>query len=164
MSARIVIHDACVLIDLAHGRLLADFTRLGWTSATSDLVRLELASEPVLDAWVGRHIEIHETVPERMLEVIRLRRDQPDISPADASAWLLARQLGGPLLTNEKRLRQLASAGGVAVIGVLGLMDRLHEGGITGGPDLCRALDQMLANRARLPASECETRRRRWRG
>ena len=164
MSTRVVIHDACVLIDLSHGGLLADFIRLGWTSATSDLVRLEVAGDRDLDAWVGLHIEIHATDPERMREVMRLRRAQPDISPADASAWLLARQLGGPLLTPEKRLRELAGAEGLDVMGVLGIMDRLHEGEMTEGPALCLALDRMLANRARLPASECEKRRRRWRG
>lgn len=151
-----------MLIDLRHGGLLTDFTKLGWSSATSDLVRLEVSNDEVLDTWVGRHIEVHAIESARMHELVRLLKAHPGLSPADASAWLLAKHLGGALLTNDKQLRQLATAGDVAVIGILGIMDRLDDEDITTRPRLRLALERMLDEGARLPAHECETRRRRW--
>lgn len=163
MSTRAVIHDACVLIDMAHGGLLADFTRLDWASSTSNLVQLEVATDPRLEAWLGRHVEVCVPDGGELAEVMRLHRAEPRISPADASALLLARKLGATLLTNDRQLRRLASSGDIAVLGVIGIMDCMHERSIRPGPTLCHALDRMIAAGARFPADECSLRRERWR-
>lgn len=163
MSTRVVIHDACVLIDMAHGGLLADFTRLGWASSTSNLVQFEVATDPKLEAWLGRHVDVHVPDAVEMADVMRLHKAEPRISPADASALLLARKLDGTLLTNDRQLRRLASSGDIAVLGVIGIMDCMHNRSICLGPALCHALDRMISAGARLPADECSIRRERWR-
>ena len=84
-------------------------------------------------------------------------------SRTDLFALVLAKETRTLLLTGDKALREAADLEGVAVHGVLWLLDQMvdsHQ--VLSGQKACQALERMIQAGRRLPEAEIKARFRRW--
>lgn len=95
-----------------------------------------------------------------MLE--ELRQAHRNLSVIDLAAFLLARMLDATLVTGDRRLMELANANGLAVHGILWLLDEMVHFKALAPGQAATALRRMLASGARLPADEFNNRLARW--
>jgi predicted nucleic acid-binding protein len=160
----VVIHDACILIDLSNGRLLEDYQRLGLRTLTTDFVVNEIRKQsPDILKWLKDHTEIKRYSSGELIALSQRRASLSSaLSPADASVLFLAQDRNVPLLTNDGKLRRTAEQHNVRVNGIFLIMDALYDRRLTSGEQLCKALELILSKKARLPEKECEKRRDRW--
>lgn len=73
-----------------------------------------------------------------------------------------AKMLGATLVTGDRRLNELAIAGGISVHGALWLLDEMVRFKALTRGQAAAALKRMLDLGARLPVEECGNRLRRW--
>mgnify|MGYP000995190686 FL=1 len=77
----ILVHDACVLIDVANARIADAFAGLDTTLLTTDLVRAEIvdsAQKQVVDALIATGaLGMLESSPEEMAAIATLQRTNP---------------------------------------------------------------------------------------
>jgi predicted nucleic acid-binding protein len=162
---QVVIHDACILIDLANGRLLAAYLRLRYATVTTDLIVHEIgANSPAISDWLKENAEVRTYTSEELIQ-LRLRKGKLSsaLSAPDASVLFLAKERDALLFTNDRKLRRTAAEFGVRAHGVLMIMDALYEQDICTGGTLCEALTLMREKGARLPPDECSKRHETWR-
>lgn len=162
---RIAVKDANVLIDLAEADLLLLWFGLGIPTHTTDLVLDEVertAQRAKVEPFVtSKLLLIHEARAVEMAKIASVANEH-GLSPADASALLLAKRLRATLVTGDGRLRKVACGLGVTVCGVLWIFDHLVQSGHLHVTDAARRLRHVMNSGTFLPASECEERLRRW--
>ena len=125
----VVVNDASCLIDLRKGRLLEVLCRLPYRF----VVPLPVRESELLDftphEWAildDGGMETHDLPPERMKEVLALKRRHGRLSASDCFCLVAAQCLeGGIILTGDGLLRTVAEAAGVRVHGVLWIVDAL---------------------------------------
>jgi predicted nucleic acid-binding protein len=154
--------DANIWIDLDEGSLLASVFRLCFDWLAPDVIVRELSTtvRRELSACGLQEIELS---PEQILEVARVAALYPALSDPDLFALALARSLKVGLLTGDRRLRDAADREGIAVHGLLWLLDQLVNRQITSPLEAAAALERMISRGARLPEVEVEQRLHRWR-
>ena len=155
--------DANVLIDLNRGGILSRLFDLPCQFAAPDSVLDELV-EPdrrlLQDMGLGRV----ELTFDQLVEAMAMSTAEAHLSLGDCSALIAARDAQVTLLTGDAALRRLAEQAGVAMHGVLWVLDELESAGLLTGSGLAVSLRQMLDEGARLPVDECEQRLTRWEG
>jgi hypothetical protein len=160
----ILVADSSVLIDLERGGLLVDALSGPDVLAAPDfLYDMELRDHggPEL---LQLGLQILELDPAEMTVAQDLFNSQSAMSLPDCTAYACSRRPEHELLTNDRPLRTYAEANGVSCHGVLWLLDRLHDTGVTSADALHRALSRIAAHpRCRLPRNEIAIRLRRWR-
>jgi len=165
----IAVKDACVLIDLANGKLVGRWFQLQIETHTTDAVLYEVEDE-------AQHQEINGFVEAGMIHVSPMFEsggfeelqaitdvgNEMGVSVPDASAFLLAEKLDAVLLTGDGDLRKQATARGVTVCGVLWVLDMLLWEDVIDFGKAISSLQEMLDHGARLPAKECRRRTQAW--
>lgn len=165
----IAVKDACVLIDLANGKLIGRWFQLQIETHTTDAVLYEVEDEE-------QHKEVNSFVEAGLIKVapmfdsggfeeIQAMSDLADemrVSVPDASAFVLAQKLDAVLLTGDGDLRKKATDRGVRVRGVLWVLDMLVWQGMIGFSIARESLQEMRRKGARLPLKECERRIHAW--
>jgi predicted nucleic acid-binding protein len=161
----LVIHDTCVLVDLAQSGLLEFFFRLGirsmTTSAVVEEIRYESQRQLVEKFW-DKEIQVCSLEGALLVESIELCDRVPALSIADTSVAVLAKKEAAVLLTNDRRLRAHCQSERIEVRGGLWVLDELLRRDVIAPPQALVALEAMVQGGARLPDHEVEVRRARW--
>jgi len=160
-SQSVLVTDTNIWIDLENGGILVEVFRLPYQFLIPDFAIPELI-RPRWETLEVLGLRAHELPAEQVVELSRLRQAYRNLSMIDLSALLLARMLDATLVTGDWRLSELANANGLAVHGVLWLLDEIvHFKALTPG-QAATALRRMLESGARLPPKECNNRITRW--
>jgi len=163
----IAIQDANILIDLVSVGLLAHCLSLDYQFTTTDIVLAELHNEQVLA--IEPHINserflIIDIDADTLGEIIIAAQEDARLSVQDWSVLFYAQKDDGILLTGDKRLRTLASQKGIAVCGVLWILDELVERSHLTQKDAHTFLQELQLKNKRLPVDECSIRLKMWDG
>jgi predicted nucleic acid-binding protein len=157
-----LILDTTICIDLFHGQLLEEVTRLPYELALPDVIAAELIRPPG-EGLAQKGFSVLNLAEEAIEQLVVLRERYPKPSTNDLFALLLARIHSSSLLTGDQDLRNAAKAEGVEAHGLLWLLDRLVEHHILLPLQASDALERILAAGSWLPRRECEARLKRWR-
>ena len=165
----IAVKDACVLIDLANGGLVARWFQLRIETHTTDAVLYELEDEAqffevkrFVDAGLIKVAPMYEGDKFEAIQAVANMAEEMGVSPPDASAFLLAQKLEAVLLTGDGDLRKQATARGITVFGVLWVLDMLVWNDVIDFQMASDSLREMLEKGARLPEGECDRRSQAW--
>jgi predicted nucleic acid-binding protein len=161
LPRRKLILDTTICIDLFHGELLDNATRLPYELALPDVIFHELISPPGEMFLQAGFSEIHLS-GEYTEQIILLRNRYPKPSTNDLFALLLAKIHSCPLITGDDTLRKAANEEGVPVYGLLWLLDTLVDQAILTTEEASDSLRKMLAGGSWLPKKECEARLKKW--
>ena len=155
--------DTNIWIHLHDGNLLAEAFEVPFEFVSPDVIVAELEpGDPTGEALLELGLRQITLAPEAVMRVAALAAEYTAPSVNDLFALVLAEQLGVPLLTGDGHLRNVAHLLDMQVAGVLWLLDKLVDDGITGPGRAADALQAMLSKGARLPERECRARLRRW--
>lgn len=154
--------DASVIIDLYNGGLLKDIINLPFAFFTPDIVLAE-HTNPSPDVVLRSGISVEDlpgVLVQQATELVPLNRR---LSIQDLFAFVLARHHGCLLITGDGRLRKLAKQQTMECHGILWVMEMMIEHRTLSPASADTALGIIMAKNSRLPAEECEERRRAWR-
>lgn len=162
MQQKRLILDTTTCIDLFNGNLLKKVTKLPYELVLPDVIVAELINPP------GKHLlqvgyKISHIPEHAMAEIISLRERYSKPSTNDLFAFLLAKLNSCELITGDDALRKIAKDEGVAVHGILWILDRLIDHTIVSPREAADALEKILAGGSWLPRKECEIRLKWWR-
>lgn len=160
-SPSLYVVDANILIDLYIGGLIQECFSLPYRFVAPDVILAEV-QEPDGDTLTTYGLQSAEFSSEQVLEVIVLRGRHLALSVEDLFALVLARTLKVPLLTGDRRLRELAAREGIPVHGTLWVLDELVQLGVITPARAAEALERMLTHGTRLPRAECQKRLDQW--
>lgn len=161
---RLLISDANILIDMECGGLLDRMFAVDYEFAVLDvLFEEELAAEhPDLPAKGLRVLGLTD-VGVTHATVLIANQSKSGIGRIDLLALALAIQESCPLLTGDRRLRELCEDIGHEVRGTLWLVRAMHESGLLTHAQAVAAYDAMKAQGRCLPWDEIATQLRHMR-
>lgn len=160
--SRIYISDTNIWIDFRNAGLLEQMFKLPFTLCCTDFVLHELEDLPH-DELIANGLIVETFDGAGVARLFSLKIEHNNSSLADVSCYLLAQESGRPRLTGDGQLRRQAHRDGLQVHGALWLLDRMVEHLVVLPPHAANALQTMIINGARLPASECQIRIEAWR-
>jgi predicted nucleic acid-binding protein len=158
-----LVSDTSVIIDLDRGDLLDAAFGL-----QDSLVVPDLLFERELDVEFGERLRALGIVIESLeggevRRATQLGRIDRRLSVADTFAFALAQGRQWTLLTGDSVLRAVAEAEGLAVHGVLWIIDRIETAGLCDSVTLHACLSKTAAHpRCRLPRREVDFRLKRY--
>ena len=164
----VMVADTSVLIDLERGGLLEQCFSLPYQFTVPDLLyRNELARRrdgpDFGNSLLALGLRVEELRGDEVGSAIRYRRERPNLSLPDAFALALAAARKWTLLTGDGALRAFAARLSVVCHGVLWVLDRLLEVGISSPADLVAGLTSIRDHpRCRLPQDEVASRLARY--
>lgn len=162
MPAKILVSDTNIWIDLHRSGLLEVVFSLPHQFVTTDFVMWELH---LPSGWQLNEmgLAVESMSGEEVKTLYELRHTLNNSSLADVSCYLMAKERGWTLLTNDGRLRRAGQRANLEVHGVLWILDELDRCHLITATQLSIALESMLEAGARLPEEACRQRLRRWR-
>ena len=139
----VVVNDASCLIDLRKGGLLSLLGDLPYQL----VVPLPVREFEILD-FSDAHWHVldsaglvtYDLSPGEIGQALALKARYPALSPNDCFCYVAADVHAGILLTGDRQLRNVATANGLPVHGVLWIIDQLQAAGACSGCLLKRAL------------------------
>lgn len=155
----LLVSDANIFIDLYKINLLDKFDKLDFVLATTDFVFDELNKEQraVLQklnieivAFNGNETAIFYSEFQTL--------QQLHISYQDYSIFYVAKKHNGELLSNDKTLRNFASAKQIKVKGIFYVLDKMVEMDLVSKIDMAEHLALLSKINNRLPINEIEKR------
>lgn len=170
---KLVVHDASILIDLAHSETVDAWFASGIETWTTNLIFPREIDRPEQRALLAGYVaagklHIHEVSAE---EVVQLQAVRSGLSLPDRSALLLVKQLGdgATLATGDRALRKAAERERIAACGLLGLFDLMIQP--RNGLPAALPVSVAIAKLERLlqmpgcwlPADKCRERIAQWR-
>lgn len=161
MTAKVVVSDTNIWIDLHNSGLMHDVFRLDLEFVTTEFVLRELR-KPEGEELTGLGLKVETLEGGEVVELYGLRNTLGNSSLADVSCYFLAKDRGWTLLTGDGALRRSGRDSKLEVRGVLWLLDSLCISDIVNGNKLAVGLRKMLDHGARLPKDECQKRLRVW--
>lgn len=160
-SPNLYILDANILIDRDNGALIEAHFALPCSFVTPDFVLAEFSTARA-EVFTSPRLEVVALDGEQIGDVIACASQYSGLSIPDGAALFLARTRGATLLTGDRALRNAAIAEGVAVHGVLWVLDEILAKTLIDTQRACAALNAILAGGARLPRAACRARRKSW--
>lgn len=153
---KVLISDANVLIDMEVGCLIQPMFRLPYEFHTPDILfEEELDTQHAYLLHLGL---VKAPLSSKTLQTAQaLMRKYPKPSRNDCFALALAADLGLPLLTGDKHLRNATADHGVRLMGTLWLFVEMHNHGLLTKEALGVALRKMKDGGRRLPWSKINT-------
>lgn len=150
---KLLISDANIFIDMEAGGLVQAMFKLPETFAVPDILFMEELVEyhPELP---GHGLQVMSLTEETVAESMRLRQQYRHPSQNDLFALALAKQESCPLLTGDRRLRDVAKEEGVELKGTLWLIERMVEEAIISVDGAAEAYEGMRREKRRLPWAE----------
>lgn len=150
---KLLISDANIFIDMEAGGLIAPMFKLPEIFAVPDILFMEELVEyhPELP---GHGLQVMALTEETVAESMRLRQQHRHPSQNDLFALALAKQESCPLLTGDRRLRDVAKQEGVELKGTLWLIERMVEEVIISVDGAADAYEGMRREKRRLPWAE----------
>lgn len=149
----LLVSDASIFIDFAATELTPLLFRLPKRLIVPDLLyHQELAAQHGHLLALG--LELRSLSGEQVEQALRLTAVHREPSVNDLFALTLARHLGCPLVTGDRRLRAAATAEAVDVLGTLGLMEMLLAADLVTVEQVEAAYEHMRLAARRLPWDE----------
>lgn len=164
---KLVVHDACVLIDLIEGSLLYAWPDLELVPLTTSLVLNEITDPRQKDALSSKRSKMKlvvEDLPgEELAKVIALQQQiGKGLSISDCSAIHQALKHSAILLTGDGKLRKTAKHHGLEAHGTLWILDTLIQRSLITPKVAAQKLRAIQASGSRLPSNECDARLHAW--
>jgi predicted nucleic acid-binding protein len=160
-----LVSDTSVIIDLDRGDLLDRAFEIGEELVVPDLLFARELDLDFGDRLRALGLRVEELEGHEVARAAQLTRVERRLSIADSFAFALAHGRQWTLLTGDSVLRAVAEAEGVAVHGVLWVIDRIEAAAVCDYPTLHACLSKTVAHpRCRLPRREVEVRLRRYAG
>ena len=161
MPLRLLISDANIIIDMEVGGLIDVMFRLPFEYATPEsLFDQELRA--TYGNLVERGLQLETLTPKMIDRVQVLGRPYKGASSHDLEALVLAEYRDAPLLTGDKKLRQVCLEENIDVRGTLWLVDQLFQLELITVNEACTAYDRMAEDGSRLPWDEVEKQLKRF--
>lgn len=158
----LAIQDANILIDLLNSGLMETYFRLGIETHTTDLVLAEVR-QPVEIYVLRGQLKVKSLSGQEIVDLLVFKAAQPSgLTVEDCSVLQLAMQMQAVLLTGDNKLRNHADKCNVEARGILWLMDLFLEEKLLNFATAAECLDRLLKSNPRLPADECQRRRKMW--
>jgi len=162
MSVRLLISDANVLIDIHVGGLLDVMFNLPFEYATPEtLFEQELSS--TLSDLIDRGLQLAELTDEMLIKVQELSQQHKGVSSHDLEAMVLADDRKVPLLTGDKKLRQVCLLENIDVRGTIWLVGEMLETKMIAVDEASEAYRRMEEDGSRLPWDEVDSQLKRFR-
>lgn len=168
-----LVTDTSFWKDLSYGEILFAAFELEYTWHITDIAvnklqqHLSNQTPSLFSSGLSTDVLSGELVKEVMnlsRSLISAERKFRDMSIADLSAFVLAKEMNAWLITSDKSLRNYAERNGLTVHGTLWVLDQLvEEKGILKPAQGEDAIEKMQAFPNRLPTDECKNRITRWR-
>lgn len=150
-----LVTDANVLIDFEVAELIAELFRLPHEIVVPDILfEQELASRHQHLPKLG--LQVRSLTGPQVSEAYRFQLKYREPSVNDVFALTLAKSLGCPLVTGDRRLRAAAQAEELQLLGTLTLMEQLSLHSIALVDEIGHAYERMRRGGRRLPWDEVE--------
>jgi hypothetical protein len=156
-----LILDTSICIDLYNGKLLKAVLQLPHEFVLPGVIIAELI-EPAGELLIKLGYAEKETSGEEIKNIFALRNKYTGPSTNDLFSLLLAKRNSCPIIKGDNALRNAAKKEGVAVHGLLWLIDAMVNSKIITGIQ-ADALKSTIAAGSWLPKKECEERLKKWR-
>jgi predicted nucleic acid-binding protein len=161
---RILVSDTSVIVDLERGGFLDVAFRLPYEFAVPDILYHRELDGHGGDELVQRGLRVEELKEQEIALAQSIRQTNFALSLPDTFAYVLAKERGWTLLTGDGALRALSKGSGIAVHGVLWVLDEMENHECAALDQLVRGLDTIATHpRCRLPRAEIAVRLARWR-
>jgi predicted nucleic acid-binding protein len=155
MANRLLISDANILIDMEVAGLVDLVFALPYEYMTPDtLFEEELRDSH--EVLIQKGLKLESLSTEQVEKVERLGKTYKGVSNHDVTAMVLAQDKETPLLTGDRRLRQVCTEERIDVRGTLWLMDQLLSAELITVEGAARAYELMEEDGSRLPWDEVE--------
>lgn len=158
---KVVVHDACALIDLLKGGLVEVWTKSGIEIHTTELALLEVNDDATSLHQSGA-LKVVGISADELVNLVDFNQSYKALSLEDCSVLRLADALKVPLLTGDRDLRIIAEKAGVRVHGMLWVLDQLVEGQYLSTAQALSALRTLRQSGSRFPKDEVEMRINLW--
>jgi len=146
---------------LYNGRLLEKVRLLQYEFILPDVIVAELIDPPG-EIMIRLGYSVQQFPAEAIEHFLSLRERYTKPSTNDLFALLMAQINNCTLITGDGDLREAAINEGIAVHGLLWLMDRLVEYQTLTTAEAANSLESILAAGSWLPKRECDIRLKRW--
>ncbi len=164
---KLVVHDACILIDLIEGSLLDCWSQLEIVPLTTDLVLSEITDPRQRSALLSRDLKqgliVEDLTSEELPQVIALQSELGrGLTLTDCSALYQTAKHSAILLTGDGKLRKVAEQKGLTAHGALWILDSLVGRSLIARQLAAQKLKAILDAGSHLPRPECEKRLKTW--
>ena len=124
---KVAVTDACIFIDLLDVDACTAFFNLELEVVTSRQIWLELEEEQrnILKKWIDKDRLSIKSGGHNLLKIREDNKLSVSLSIADLTAWALASDENGILLTSDGTLRKAAKANNVKTHGLLWIFDQI---------------------------------------
>jgi predicted nucleic acid-binding protein len=126
---KVAVTDACIFIDLLEAEACTAFFNLDLEVITSQQIWLELEVEQrnILEEWIDKDRLSIKSGGHNLLKIREDNKLSVSLSIADLTAWALASDQDGILLTSDGALRKTAKANNIETHGLLWIFDQIVE-------------------------------------
>ena len=160
----VCVADSTVWISLKYGKLIEAALSLPFQWLVPDVILEEELQDPS-GAWLeNRGVGRCELSGSQVETVIQMATRYRRPSRRDLFALVQAKEERAVLLTDDRPLREAASAEGVKVHGTLWLLDQMLAYKVISKPKAAIGLRQMVDAGRWLPKDEVKRRLRQWEG
>lgn len=143
--SRVVVDDASCLVDLRKGRLFSELSHLAYRIVVPQSIRETEAISFSESDWkcledIG--METYDLSPDEVQQALSIKANYGALSAFDNFCLVVAQANEGVLLTGDRQLRRIATQHGLAVHGVLWVVEELQKSGQSEYAVLKRALQK----------------------
>lgn len=158
---KVVVHDACALIDLLKAELVEVWATSGIEIHTTQLALWEVKDD-VKPLYLSSAFHVVDMSSEELTSLLAFKQNYNALSLEDCSVLRLASDLEVPLLTGDRDLRIVAERAGVRVYGMLWVLDQLVENSFILPAQAIETLQTLRGHGSRFPRDEVEARLKLW--
>jgi len=162
MPQQLLISDANILIDMDVGGLIDAMFALEYEFTTPNILyEQELAQyHPYL---LAKGLRLMELAPESIDRASELERQYNGVSSYDLAALSLAEQVTAPLLSGDRKLRQVCLEEDIEVHGTIWLVEQILIAGTASVSEIEVAYNRMEEDGSRLPWDEVDKQLKQFR-
>ena len=162
----VAVQDANILIDFAQLGLLELVMRLPYAFQTTDLIQAESIDRrsigPVQACISSGKLLVKSFSADELTALEAMAAEHRSLSLEDCSAWKLAKDAKGMLLTGDGALRKKVTADGIEVHGSLWLLKALVAHEKIDKATACTKLQELQRLNDRLPIKAIQQLQQQW--
>ncbi len=158
-SKKILVKDACIIIDLIELDLLDIFLSLDYIVITSQSVVKEITDEGqafLLDDLI-KNSKIQKEKDGSLMDILNLMNKYPGISYADTTVLELSLRINATLLSADKLLRKAGNKEGATICGTLWVIIELFNSKLISNEVAIEKVRLLMKINSRIPIKLCKT-------
>jgi len=160
----VAVTDANIFIDLIQTDMLLALFKLDLKIYTTQEVvdELEPSQQETIFALSSEgNISVYNLSDDELSNLSS--KDFPEgLHIADRSVFLLTKNVGGIMLSGDKKLRNFSERNGISVRGILWIYDEVYSKKLMKTDLLVERIKKLMSINKRLPIHDCEERIRKW--